>query len=85
MLEHLGFPVEPHFESRWVCEAIFTMEKLKFMSGAPLLLLKDPIEDQPPPATPAEEPRIPASTVPTTTSPLFTPSKPPMPSPYLFS
>ena len=27
VLEHLGFPVEPHQESHRVCEATFTFEK----------------------------------------------------------
>ena len=79
VLEHLGFPVEPHLEHRRVCKAIFTMEKWQFVSGAPFLLLKDPAKDQPPPAAPAEEPHIPASTVPTTTSPLPTSSEPLVP------
>ena len=45
VLEHLGFPVEPYLEHCWVCEATFTVEKWQFMSGAPPLLLRDPIED----------------------------------------
>ena len=27
VLEHLGFPTEPHLERHRVCEAIFTIEK----------------------------------------------------------
>ena len=70
VLEHLGFPTEPHLERRQVCEAIFKMKKWQFVSGAPPLPLKDPAEDQPPLAASVEEPHIPASTVPTSTSPL---------------
>ena len=47
VLEHLGFPVEPHLKCRRVCEAIFTMEKWKFVPGDPLLPLRDPIKDHP--------------------------------------
>ena len=79
MLEHLGFSVEPHLEHYRVYEAIFTMEKCQFVSGAPPLPLRDPVEDQPPPAAPIEEPHIPASTVPTATSPLPTSSEPHVP------
>ena len=49
------------------------------MTGAPSLPLRDPTKDQPPPVAHTEEPHIPASTVPTTTSPLPTLFEPPMP------
>ena len=81
VLEHLGFPAEPHLECHRVCEAIFIMEKFQFVPIAPSLLLRDPIEDQPPPATPAEEPHILASTIPTAISPplaSFEPLVPPV-------
>ena len=37
VLEHLGFPVEPHREHHRVCEATFTVEKWQFMPEAPPL------------------------------------------------
>ena len=40
VLEHLGFLAEPHLERRRVCEAIFIVEKWKFVPGAPPLLLR---------------------------------------------
>ena len=79
VLEHLGFPIKPHLKRRRVCEAIFTVEKWKFVPSDPLLPLRDPVEDHPPPAAPAEEPHIQASTVPIATSPLPASSKPPVP------
>ena len=64
--EHLGFPVEPHLERRHVYEAVFIVEKWQFLPGSPHLPLTYPkkddpaddhlVEDQPPPAVPAEEP-----------------------------
>ena len=39
VLEHPGFLAEPHRERRRVCVAIFTVEKLKFMTSAPHPLL----------------------------------------------
>ena len=67
VLEHLGFPTEPQLERCRVCEAVFTIEKWKFVLGAPHLPLLDPVEDhladdhpvedQLPPAVLDEEPR----------------------------
>ena len=45
VLEHLGFPAKPHVKRHRVCEAIFTVEKWQFVSGAPPLPLRDPTED----------------------------------------
>ena len=66
LLEHLGFPPEPHLERRRLCEAVFTVEKWQFVPGAPHLPLVDPAEDEPgdehpvenqsPPTVPDEEP-----------------------------
>ena len=47
VLEHLGFPVEPHQESRRACEAAFIVEKWKFVLEASLLLAHPPIEADP--------------------------------------
>ena len=80
VLEHLGFPTEPHLERSRVCEAIFIVEKWQFVSGAPPLPLRDPAEDQPPPAALGEEPHIPASIIPTATSPPPASSESPVPS-----
>ena len=79
VLEHLGFSAEPYLERRRVCEAIFIVEKWQFVPGAPSLPLRDPAKDQSPPVAPTEEPHIPASTVPTATSPLPTLFEPPKP------
>ena len=35
VLEHLGFPTEPHREPRQVCKATFTVEKWQFVPEAP--------------------------------------------------
>ena len=43
VLEHLGFPVEPHHERCHVCEATFTVEKWQFVPGALLLLPFPPV------------------------------------------
>ena len=37
VLEHLGFPNEPHHERRRVCEATFTVKKWQFMPKDPHL------------------------------------------------
>ena len=79
LLEHLSFRVKPYLERCWVCEAIFTVEQLQFVLGAPSLALRDLAEDHPPPEAPIEEPHIPASTVPIATDPLPASSEPPMP------
>ena len=79
VLEHLGFPTEPHLERCWVCKAIFIVEKCQFVSGAPPLPLRDPAEDQLPHVAPIEEPQIPASIVPTVTDPLLASSEPSVP------
>ena len=59
VLEHLSFLAEPHQETRRVCEATFTIEKWKFVLGAPPLPSdtlaeadpqRDPLQDQQPPA-----------------------------------
>ena len=79
VLKHHGFSDEPHLECRRVCDAIFTVKKWQFVPRAPPLLLRDPAEDQQPPAAPTEEPHIPASIVPTATDPLSASSEPPVP------
>ena len=62
VLEHLGFPAEPHQEHRRVCEATFTVEKWHVVPGAPPLPSYPPAEVDPhidppqvqmPPAAPA--------------------------------
>ena len=50
VFEHLGFLAEPQLERRRVCISVFTTEKWKFVPGAPLIPLRDPVEDMPPPA-----------------------------------
>ena len=55
VLEHRGFPVEPHLERSCVCEAIFTVEKWQFVTGAPYPPLQDPAEDQLADDHPAED------------------------------
>ena len=50
------------------------------MSNAPPPPLKDPIENQPPPASLPDEPHIPVSIVPMTIDPLHASFEPPMPS-----
>ena len=47
VLEHLGFQVDPHRESRLVCEAKFIVEKWQFVPGAPHLPANPPIEANP--------------------------------------
>ena len=79
MLEHLGFPAEPHLECRRVCDAVFTVEKWQFVPGTPPLPLTSQVKDQPPLAVPAKEPHIPASTAPSATSPFLASTTPPMP------
>ena len=95
VLEHLGFPAEPQLERRRVCEAVFTVEKWKFVPSVPHLPLADPTKDEPandhsvenqqPPIVPVEEPQIPVSTTPSVTVPLHaslassTPPVPPVP------
>ena len=37
VLEHLGFPDEPHRETRQVCKATFIVEKWQFVPRAPPL------------------------------------------------
>ena len=49
------------------------------MPGAPPIPLRDPVEDQPPPAVLFEEPHIPTSTAPSTTDPLPPSSAPSVP------
>ena len=60
VLEHLGFPIEAHWESRR-CKATFTVEKWHFVPGAPPLPAdpptkedpqRDPPQDQQPPVAP---------------------------------
>ena len=69
VLEHLGFPAEPHLECRRVCDAVFTVEKWQFVLGTPPLPLTGQVKDQPPLAVPAKEPHIPASTAPSAMPP----------------
>ena len=45
--EHLSFPIEPHQEHCWVCEATFTVEKWQFVPGAPPLPVYPPAEVDP--------------------------------------
>ena len=47
VLEHLGFPVEPHRERRRVSEATFTIEKWQFVLEAPPLPIHPPTEVNP--------------------------------------
>ena len=47
VLEHLGFPAEPHREHRRICEATFAIEKWKFMPRAPPLPANPPAEANP--------------------------------------
>ena len=47
VLEHLGFRVEPHQESRRVCEVAFTVEKWQFVPRAPPLPLYPSAEVNP--------------------------------------
>ena len=47
VLEHLGFPTEPHQERLWVCEATFTIEKWQFMPEAPHFPAYPPTEVYP--------------------------------------
>ena len=55
VLKHLGFPTEPQLERCRVCKAIFTVEKLQFMPGAPHLPLRDPAKDEPTDDQPVED------------------------------
>ena len=43
VLEHLGFPAEPHCERLCVCEATFTVEKWQFVPGVAHLPTFPPI------------------------------------------
>ena len=47
VLEHLGFPAEPHQERRRVWEAIFTVGKWLFVPRAPPLPAYPPAEVDP--------------------------------------
>ena len=47
VLEHLGFPVKPHQESRRAYEATFTVEKWQFVLRAPPLPAHPPTEADP--------------------------------------
>ena len=79
VLEHLGFLTEPQLVRRRVCTAVFTVEKWQFVPGAPPIPVRDPVEDQPPPADPTKEPHIPTSIAPSATNPLPASSSPLVP------
>ena len=63
VLEHMGFPDEPHHERRRVCTSVFTMHKWKFLPRSLPLPLEEPPEEQQPNPTdyfhmPAHSPSV---------------------------
>ena len=67
VLEHMGFPDEPHLENRRVCTSVFTVHKWKFLPRSLPLPLGEPPEEQQP--NPADDFHMSAHSPPVATEP----------------